>query len=58
MCIRGGVLFWADTLGSKYIYSKLNEWSKMYGGFFEPCSYLAERAAKGAPLVSVMIFYT
>ncbi|RAL54328.1 hypothetical protein DM860_001456 [Cuscuta australis] len=47
---RGGILFWADTLGSKYIYSKLNDWSKIYGGFFEPCSYLAERAAKAAPL--------
>ncbi|CAI9118844.1 OLC1v1020471C2 [Oldenlandia corymbosa var. corymbosa] len=48
---RGGILFWADTLGSKYIYSRLDEWSKAYGGFFKPCAYLADRAAKGAPLV-------
>ncbi|KAG6398614.1 hypothetical protein SASPL_140081 [Salvia splendens] len=47
---RGGLIFWADTLGSKYICSRLEEWSNSYGGFFKPCSYLAERAAKGAPL--------
>ncbi|XP_073053677.1 glyoxysomal fatty acid beta-oxidation multifunctional protein MFP-a-like isoform X1 [Primulina eburnea] len=47
---RGGILFWADTLGSKYICSRLEEWSNSYGGFFKPCSYLAGRAAKGAPL--------
>ncbi|KAL6526496.1 Peroxisomal fatty acid beta-oxidation multifunctional protein mfp2 [Orobanche gracilis] len=47
---RGGIMFWADSLGSKYIYSRLEEWSKSYGGFFKPCSYLAERAAKGATL--------
>ncbi|KAJ8539800.1 hypothetical protein K7X08_014052 [Anisodus acutangulus] len=49
---RGGIIFWADTLGSKYICSRLDEWSRMYGDFFKPCSYLAERAAKGAPLSS------
>lgn len=50
---RGGVIFWADLLGAKYIYSRLDEWSKMYGGFFKPCAYLAERAAKGIPLVNI-----
>ncbi|KAG6726411.1 hypothetical protein I3842_02G080000 [Carya illinoinensis] len=49
---RGGIMFWADSLGSKYIYSKLEEWSKIYGEFFKPCAYLAERAAKGTPLSS------
>ncbi|EPS73418.1 hypothetical protein M569_01334 [Genlisea aurea] len=49
---RGGVMFWADSLGSKYIYSKLDELSKSYGDFFKPCSYLAQQAAKGAPLSS------
>ncbi|XP_051152677.1 glyoxysomal fatty acid beta-oxidation multifunctional protein MFP-a [Andrographis paniculata] len=51
---RGGVMFWADSIGSKYIYSRLEEWSKSYGGVFKPCSYLAERAARGAPLSSTM----
>lgn len=44
-------MFWADSLGSKYINSRLEEWSKTYGEFFKPCAFLAERAAKGAPLV-------
>ncbi|PIA44345.1 hypothetical protein AQUCO_01700147v1 [Aquilegia coerulea] len=47
---RGGITFWADSLGSKYICSRLEEWSKAYGDFFKPCAYLAERAAKGASL--------
>jgi len=49
--IRGGIIFWADSLGSKYIYSRLAEWSKLYGEFFKPCAYLAARAAKGISLV-------
>ncbi|ONK63343.1 uncharacterized protein A4U43_C07F14070 [Asparagus officinalis] len=47
---RGGVMFWADSLGSKYIYSRLDLWSKTYGNFYKPSTYLAERAAKGASL--------
>ncbi|KAH7844922.1 hypothetical protein Vadar_033231 [Vaccinium darrowii] len=49
---RGGIMFWADSLGSKYICSRLEEWSNTYGEFFKPCTFLAERAAKGAPLSS------
>ncbi|XP_022958921.1 glyoxysomal fatty acid beta-oxidation multifunctional protein MFP-a-like isoform X1 [Cucurbita moschata] len=48
---RGGLMFWADSLGSNYIYSRLEEWSKQYGGFFKSCGYLAERATQGATLV-------
>ncbi|KAB2062851.1 hypothetical protein ERO13_A10G165600v2 [Gossypium hirsutum] len=47
---RGGIMFWADSLGSNYIYCRLEEWTKMYGEFFKPCAFLAEMAAKGAPL--------
>ncbi|CAN0855722.1 Glyoxysomal fatty acid beta-oxidation multifunctional protein MFP-a [Linum grandiflorum] len=49
---RGGIMFWADSLGSKYINSRLEEWSKTFGGFFKPCAFLAERAARDAPLSS------
>ncbi|CAL5407188.1 unnamed protein product [Camellia sinensis] len=50
---RGGIMLWADSLGSKYICSKLEEWSNVYdGGFFKPCAYLVERATKGALLYS------
>lgn len=48
---RGGIMFWADTLGSKYIFERLETWSKAYGDFFKPCSYLSERASKGISLV-------
>ncbi|KAJ0716754.1 putative isomerase, Enoyl-CoA hydratase, 3-hydroxyacyl-CoA dehydrogenase [Helianthus annuus] len=49
---RGGIMFWGDSVGSKYIYERLNEWSNLYGDFFKPCDYLAQRAALGAPLSS------
>lgn len=48
-------MFWADSMGSKYIYSKLDEWSKIYGDFFKPCAFLAERASNGAPLVNISL---
>jgi hypothetical protein len=44
-------MYWADSLGSNYICSRLEEWSETYGDFFKPCAYLAQRAAKGIPLV-------
>ncbi|PKA63465.1 Peroxisomal fatty acid beta-oxidation multifunctional protein [Apostasia shenzhenica] len=47
---RGGLLFWADTVGSSYIYSKLKGWEHEYGGSFEPSAYLKQRAMKGLPL--------
>lgn len=47
---RGGIMFWADSIGSKYIYSRLDEWSKAYGEFFKPCAFLAERGSKGVLL--------
>ncbi|KAF8720007.1 hypothetical protein HU200_024778 [Digitaria exilis] len=48
---RGGVMFWADSLGAKYVYDRLEAWSKDYGDFFKPCEYLAARARQGASLV-------
>ncbi|WOL15754.1 glyoxysomal fatty acid beta-oxidation multifunctional protein MFP-a-like [Canna indica] len=47
---RGGIMHWADSLGAKYICERLEAWSKGYGDFFKPCSYLKERAAKGISL--------
>ncbi|KAJ0980641.1 hypothetical protein J5N97_008896 [Dioscorea zingiberensis] len=47
---RGGVVFWADSLGANYIHSRLETWTKKYGNFFKPSTFLAERAAKGLPL--------
>ncbi|XP_039127373.1 glyoxysomal fatty acid beta-oxidation multifunctional protein MFP-a-like isoform X1 [Dioscorea cayenensis subsp. rotundata] len=50
---RGGAMFWADSLGTGYIHTKLENWAKKYGNFFEPSSFLAERAAKSLALVSI-----
>nr|CAB3465481.1 unnamed protein product [Digitaria exilis] len=49
---RGGVMFWADSLGAKYVYARLEAWSKDYGDFFKPCEYLAARARQGASLAA------
>ncbi|KAK1616416.1 hypothetical protein QYE76_021933 [Lolium multiflorum] len=47
---RGGLIFWADTVGASYICSKLSKWSETYGDFFKPSSYLEERAKSGRAL--------
>ncbi|KAI3858006.1 hypothetical protein MKW92_004520, partial [Papaver armeniacum] len=47
---RGGLVFWADTVGAKHIYSSLKKWSEMYGNFFRPSKFLEDRAMKGIPL--------
>jgi enoyl-CoA hydratase/3-hydroxyacyl-CoA dehydrogenase len=47
---RGGVMHWADSLGSTYIYDKLSTWSEQHGPIYAPSEYLRERAAKGKPL--------
>ncbi|CAK9136243.1 unnamed protein product [Ilex paraguariensis] len=51
---RGGIIFWADSLGSRYICSKLEDWSKEYGEFFKPCAYLTERASEGTSLGAII----
>jgi hypothetical protein len=45
-------MFWADSLSAKYVYDRLEAWSKDYGEFFKPCEYLAARARQGASLVN------
>ncbi|GMY17610.1 peroxisomal fatty acid beta-oxidation multifunctional protein AIM1-like [Fagus crenata] len=48
---RGGIISWADTIGSEYIYTSLKKWSQTYGGLFKPSKFLEERAARGIALV-------
>jgi hypothetical protein len=47
-------MYWADSIGARHIHAKLSEWEMKYGQFFKPCTYLAERAAGGVPLVRKM----
>lgn len=47
---RGGLMHWADSLGSTQIYDKLSKWTETHGPIYQPSNYLRERAAKGAKL--------
>ncbi|XP_059275235.1 peroxisomal fatty acid beta-oxidation multifunctional protein AIM1-like isoform X4 [Lycium ferocissimum] len=47
---RGGIMYWADSIGAEYIYARLKSWSEAYGHFFKPSQFLEERATKGIPL--------
>ncbi|CAK9207782.1 unnamed protein product [Sphagnum troendelagicum] len=47
---RGGIVFWADLVGPKHIFARLNKWAQAYGDFFKPCAFLEERAASGVSL--------
>ncbi|XP_012846457.1 PREDICTED: peroxisomal fatty acid beta-oxidation multifunctional protein AIM1-like isoform X4 [Erythranthe guttata] len=55
---RGGVIFWADTIGADHVYTSLEKWSKLYGNFFRPSKFLEERAKRGIPLVNVFLMLT
>ncbi|XP_026439374.1 peroxisomal fatty acid beta-oxidation multifunctional protein AIM1-like [Papaver somniferum] len=47
---RGGLIFWADSVGATHIYSSLKKWSEAYGNFFRPSKFLEETAREGIPL--------
>ncbi|KAJ7973844.1 Peroxisomal fatty acid beta-oxidation multifunctional protein [Quillaja saponaria] len=47
---RGGIVFWADSVGPKHVYQSLKRWSELYGNFYRPSRYLEERALKGMTL--------
>ena len=52
---RGGLIFWADLCGAKYIADRLQSWAnalrpKGLAGFFEPCDYLKACASSGTKL--------
>ncbi|XP_031103584.1 peroxisomal fatty acid beta-oxidation multifunctional protein AIM1-like [Ipomoea triloba] len=46
----GGIIFWADSIGPKYICSRLKSWCEAYGNFFKPSQFLEDRAARGIAL--------
>lgn len=49
---RGGIVYWADTVGPSHIYKCLKKWGDLYGNFFRPSKFLEERVAKGLLLSS------
>ena len=53
--VRGGLIFWADLCGARYIADRLQAWAdalrpKNLAGFFEPCDYLKACATSGTKL--------
>ncbi|KAL4563930.1 hypothetical protein LXL04_027979 [Taraxacum kok-saghyz] len=48
---RGGIIFWADVVGSMHIYTSLKKWCEKYGNFYKPSTFLEQRAMNGVPLV-------
>jgi len=44
---RGGLMFWADTVGSKEILRQIEEWHERYGARWKPSDLLREIAASG-----------
>jgi 3-hydroxyacyl-CoA dehydrogenase len=47
---RGGLMFWADTVGSKEVLRQVEEWHGRYGARWKPSELLKEIAAAGGLL--------
>lgn len=47
---RGGLMFWADTIGVKEVYRQIEEWHQRYGARWKPSALLKELAETGTPL--------
>jgi 3-hydroxyacyl-CoA dehydrogenase len=47
---RGGVMYWADSIGAKEIYRQVCEWHERYGKRWKPSRLLAEIAGSGGLL--------
>ena len=47
---RGGLMFWADTVGSQEILRQVEEWHERYGARWKPANLLREIAGSGGSL--------
>jgi len=47
---RGGLMFWADTVGSKEILRQIEEWHRRYGARWKPSELLREIGVAGGSL--------
>ena len=47
---RGGLMFWADSIGTKEVYRQIEEWHQRYGARWKPSNLLRELAESGTPL--------
>lgn len=44
---RGGLMYWADTIGARAIHEKITGWHKLYGERWKPANLLTELALTG-----------
>jgi 3-hydroxyacyl-CoA dehydrogenase len=44
---RGGVMFWADTIGAREVYNQVAAWHQRYGARWRPSALLQELAERG-----------
>jgi 3-hydroxyacyl-CoA dehydrogenase len=47
---RGGLMFWADQIGSKAVYEQIAAWHQRYGDRWRPANLLRDVARKGGQL--------
>ena len=47
---RGGLMFWADTIGAREIYNQIAAWHQRYGARWRPSDLLRELAESGGQL--------
>jgi 3-hydroxyacyl-CoA dehydrogenase len=47
---RGGMMYWADTIGVRQVYNQIAAWHQRYGDRWRPSDLLRKLAESGAPL--------
>ena len=47
---RGGLMYWADTIGVREVYNQIASWHQQFGDRWRPADYLRDLAAAGTPL--------
>lgn len=52
---RGGLMYWADTIGAKEIYRSVSEWYERYGKRWKPSRLLAELAERDGRLREIKV---
>ncbi|HYM72471.1 MAG TPA: 3-hydroxyacyl-CoA dehydrogenase NAD-binding domain-containing protein [Stellaceae bacterium] len=47
---RGGLMYWADTIGVREVYNQIASWHQRYGDRWRPSDYLRQLAEADTPL--------
>jgi 3-hydroxyacyl-CoA dehydrogenase len=47
---RGGLMYWADTIGVREVYNQIASWHQRFGDRWRPSDYLRQLAEAGTPL--------